>query len=119
VTKGSTETSARIIGSMIDYTWAAESSRNSARLIRRMADPTTKIVTMTVTEKGYNCDLATRDLIMEDPANAWISESKSPLVRLVNGKAPVTSALGYITGALSLIKAQDKEPFTVLSCDNL
>jgi len=42
---------------------------------------------------------------MEEPGNSWIAQSKSPLLRLVNGNAPVTSAIGYVTGALSLIKA--------------
>lgn len=79
-----------------------------------------KIVSLTVTEKGYCCDLTTGQLDLEHPSVAWLNDSKATdkLTRLQEGDAP-QSALGYLIQALSVLKSQGKDPFTVMSCDNL
>ena len=73
VTKGSDDTvSSRVIGSMTDYIWAGKDAAHAMKLLKQMADPSTRVVTLTVTEKGYTCNLATGELDMNNPANTWI-----------------------------------------------
>ena len=38
----------------------------------KLVDPSTKICTLTVTEKGYNADLTTGLLDMDSKANNWM-----------------------------------------------
>lgn len=63
-------------------------------VVRRIADPATEIVTLTVTEAGYHLRPGTRDL---DPA------------------VPPTSPLALLARGL----VRRSAPITVLSCDNL
>lgn len=79
-----------------------------ARVLEAMADPAIRIVTLTVTEKGYCHEPASGAL---DPAHPDIAHDLSePLPR---------SAPGYLVRALELRRARGLRPFTVLSCDNL
>ena len=74
-----------------------------------MADPRIRIVSLTVTEKGYCHDPATGNL---DPDHADIRHD------LANPEAPL-SAPGLIVRALELRREAGHAPFTVLCCDNL
>ena len=77
-------------------------------LVARMADPTTRIVSLTVTEKGY-CYVPSSGAL--DPDHADIQhdiESATP-----------RSAAGFIVRALQRRHDAGLRPFTVLSCDNL
>jgi len=74
-----------------------------------MADPRIRIVSLTVTEKGYCHDPASGNL---DPRHPDI------LHDLVAPEDPV-SAPGLIVRALELRRAVGIAPFTVLCCDNL
>jgi fructuronate reductase len=80
-----------------------------ARLVEAMASPDTHIVTLTVTEKGYNLDPAAGALIHDDPDLA--SDLKSL-------ERPRT-APGFIVAALARRRAAGMKPFTAISCDNL
>ncbi|HMF69010.1 MAG TPA: mannitol dehydrogenase family protein, partial [Phyllobacterium sp.] len=72
-------------------------------------DPEVKIVSLTVTEKGY----------CYSPATASLDESHADIVHdLANTAAPL-SAIGFIVEALARRRANGIEPFTLLSCDNL
>lgn len=121
VTKGSDgKTTADVIGSMTDYIWAGEGALAAARLVARLGHPDTRVVSLTVTEKGYCCDLSTGLLDMSHPAISWLgtSEAAGRLEALVNGSAPL-SAMGVLVAGLSEVKRRGGEPFTILSCDNL
>ena len=48
---------ARVIGSLIECLYAPD---DPEAVIEKMADPDTKIITLTITEGGYNFDSATR-----------------------------------------------------------
>ncbi|MAZ76052.1 MAG: mannitol dehydrogenase [Micavibrio sp.] len=96
---------ARIVGSIIE-TMHAPSSPEA--VLNRLADDNIKILSLTVTEKGY-CFDSNQDL---DQSNAFIQED------LANLSVPKT-ALGYIVSALKNRKDQSQSPFTVMSCDNL
>lgn len=78
-------------------------------VLARMAGPSTRIVSLTVTEKGYYLDVASGRLLLEAPAVA---------ADLADPSHPKT-ILGLIVQALRLRRAAGVAPFTVLSCDNL
>ena len=78
-------------------------------LIAAMADPAVRIVSLTITEKGYGADLASGDLNLSDAA---IQHD------LMNPGQP-RSALGLVAAALQRRRAAGVPPFTLLSCDNL
>ncbi len=96
--------SARVIGSMIDFT-----PIEAEATIARMADPEIRIVSLTITEGGYYVDAET------DGFNA-----NHPDMRHDAGSAdaPVT-VFGMILAALRRRRDAGLAPFTVMSCDNL
>ncbi len=93
-----------IIGSIVDYLHAPD---DPAAVLKLLTDPAIKIVTLTVTEGGYNTDEKGR-FKLEDPGVA----------RDLKGDVPSTS-FGYLTEALRRRRDAGVPPFTVLSCDNL
>lgn len=97
---------ARIVGALRDVIVAPQETE---RLLAVMSDPRIRIVTLTVTEKGYHHDPATGDLREDD------TEIRHDLDRR---DAPRT-ALGFIVEALRRRRDAGTLPFTVLSCDNL
>ncbi|CAB3674084.1 mannitol dehydrogenase family protein [Paraburkholderia rhynchosiae] len=79
-------------------------------LFARLADPCVRIVSLTVTEKGYCRDPKTGDVALHDPAVAR---------DLQNPHAPRTVP-GILVAALRKRRdTANAQPFTVLSCDNL
>lgn len=106
VLRSASGTATRVVGSVIDVLVAAG---QSSGLIAAMTDPCTRIVSLTITEKGY----------CHDPATGTLNPDH-PDVRhdLAHPDLPV-SAPGLIVRALDLRRAADIPPFTVLCCDNL
>ena len=98
--------SAEVVGSMISYVPVEE--HNSA-LIKQMADPAVRIVTLTVTEGGYYVDPATQDFDADHPD---IQHDAA------NPCTPRT-AFGAMAAALRLRRNRGAGPFTGQSCDNL
>lgn len=81
---------------------------NPSAVMDRLLDDNVKILSLTITEKGY-CYNQQGDL---DLTNANIqNDLKTP-------DAPKT-AYGYIVGALARRRQKGMKPFTVMSCDNL
>ena len=80
-----------------------------AALVARLASPETKLVTLTVTEKGYYMNIAAQTLLESSPGIAH---------DIAHIGAPVTP-LGFLVAGLAARKAAGLTPFTVLSCDNL
>jgi mannitol 2-dehydrogenase len=74
-----------------------------------MADPSTRIVSLTVTEGGYNFHPVTGEFDAENPA---VQADLAP------GAVPATT-FGLITEALVRRRSRGIEPFTVMSCDNI
>lgn len=96
----------RIIGSILDV---LDASTQRAQLIETMADPAIRIVSLTVTEKGY----------CHDPSTGELDEKHPDIVHdLAHPEMPV-SAPGIIVAALALRQQRGLAPFTVMSCDNL
>ncbi|GLI24699.1 fructuronate reductase [Xanthobacter flavus] len=96
----------RVIGSLRRLLVAP---RDPEALLAAMCDPRVRIVTLTVTEKGY----------CHDPASGTLDEAH-PDIRadLASPQRPV-SAPGYLVEALARRRAAGVAPFTVLTCDNL
>jgi mannitol 2-dehydrogenase len=99
-------TSAEVCGSMIDYVPLQE---GNGPLIERMAGPSIRIVSLTVTEGGYYIDPATKDFDAGHPDIRHDAE---------NPGTPRT-AFGAIIAALRLRRDRGNGPFTGLCCDNL
>jgi fructuronate reductase len=96
----------RVIGALLDSVVARE---NPSRLVERMADPATRIVSLTVTEKGY----------CHTPQTGDLDERHPDVVHDLNNFEAPRSAPGFIVAALARRRAQGLSPFTVLCCDNL
>jgi mannitol 2-dehydrogenase len=95
----------RVIGAMIDYLHAPT---DPEAVIARLASPELKIVTLTVTEGGYNIDEASGAFVIDAP----------DVAHDLSGKPPKT-AFGFIVEALVRRRKDGIPPFTVVSCDNL
>jgi fructuronate reductase len=96
----------RVIGALTASLVAPEQPQ---AVLNAMADSRCHIVSLTVTEKGYCYDPASRALCLDHP---------DIVHDLAHPVAP-RSAIGFIVRALALRRAAGLAPFTVLSCDNL
>ncbi|MNK54835.1 Mannitol 2-dehydrogenase [compost metagenome] len=96
----------RIIGSILETIVAPEDPK---RLVERMADPRVLIVTLTVTEKGYLTNLASRSLLREHP----------DIVHDLENPDRPRSIFGFILAATRRRRKERSRPLTLLSCDNL
>jgi mannitol 2-dehydrogenase len=96
----------RVIGSIVEYLFAPD---DPEAVIERMVAESTRIVSLTITEGGYNINDATGDF---DVANPDVIHDLEP------GAVPRTT-FGLITEALRRRRKQGLAPFTVMSCDNL
>ncbi|SMB79898.1 mannitol dehydrogenase family protein [Deinococcus hopiensis] len=97
---------ARVIGAIVEFLFAPDAPE---AVIERLAAPTTRIVSLTVTEGGYSVNNATGEF---DPSGADLQHD------LAAGAVPRT-VFGFITEGLRRRRERGLEPFTVLSCDNM
>jgi mannitol 2-dehydrogenase len=97
---------ARVIGSIVRHLYAPD---DPERVLHVLTDPRTRIVSLTVTEGGYNIDPVSGSFDIDNPA-----------VRadLVPGEVP-TTMFAYVVEALRRRRAAGTAPFTVMSCDNV
>lgn len=96
----------RVIGSVLDVLVAPESP---AALVARMAAPETRIVSLTVTEKGY----------CHDPATGRLKADHPDIVHDLANPAAPRSAVGMLVAGLKARRDAGLGPFTALCCDNL
>lgn len=95
----------RIIGSVLDVMVAPESPE---KVIAAMADQRIKIISLTITEKGY----------CQDPATGQLNVLNKDIIHdLANPASPIT-AIGFLVAALHE-RFKQQQPVTILSCDNL
>ncbi|WP_457967329.1 mannitol dehydrogenase family protein [Arthrobacter sp. D1-29] len=97
---------ARIIGSIVNYLFAPD---NPEAVIAKMASPAIRIVSLTVTEGGYNFHHVTGEFNADNP---------DVVHDLQPGASPRTT-FGLITAALARRRQRGLAPFTILSCDNI
>lgn len=94
----------RVIGAIREWLCAPE---EPGAVLARLADPAVRLVTLTITEKGYA--LAADGVDFSNPEIAH---------DLAAPEAP-RSAVGYLVAGLRLRRDRGIAPYTVLSCDNL
>lgn len=96
-----------VIGSIIGIE-SASSDHDS--VVARMADPATRIISLTITEGGYGIDPATGQF-----GGAGDSRIEADLAAVESSQ----SWLGLIIHALRARSDADAGPITVMSCDNI
>ena len=97
---------ARVIGSIVEYLFAPDDPEAA---IEKMAAPSTRIVSLTITEGGYNLNAVTGE---------FNSSDESVVADLRPGAVPRT-VFGLVTEALARRRERGIPPFSVLSCDNI
>jgi fructuronate reductase len=104
--RGPQGVSARVVGSIARVLVAP---RDPAAVLEALAAPATRIVSLTITEKGYGLDPATGGLDRAHPSIAGdLADPARP-----------QGAVGFIVEALRLRRERGLGGFTVLCCDNL
>jgi len=99
------ETTFRVIGSIREVLVAPE---DPPSVFARLAAPTTRIVTLTVTEKGYTLS-----------AEGGLDETHPDIIHdLANPREP-RSAVGYVVEGLRRRFSAGLAPYAVVACDNL
>jgi mannitol 2-dehydrogenase len=96
----------RVVGSIVEYLLAPD---DPEAVVEKLADGHTRIVSLTITERGYNTDPVT-----------GVFDVSTPDVRADLGPhAALRSTFGLVIEALARRRNRGLPPFTVLSCDNL
>lgn len=98
---------ARVIGSIVDYLFAPD---DPEKVIELLAAPTTRIVSLTITEGGYSIDPVTGEF---DPSSNDLKAD------IANPDGAPTSAFGLIIAGLRRRRDAGLPPFTIQSCDNI
>ena len=95
----------RIIGSITELLYAPD---DPEAVIIKLCVPNIKVVSLTITEGGYNVDPIT---------GAFLSDAAPIRADL---EAPIPSTVfGFVTEALKRRRDAGIDPFTVMSCDNI
>jgi len=95
-----------VIGSIIDFKMG---TTDPEPVIAKMADANTKIVSLTITEGGYNFNPTTGEFNFENPDIQH--ELRHP-------HDPIT-VYGFLTAALKRRRDAGLPAFTIMSCDNI
>lgn len=98
---------ARVIGSVLDMLHVPD---DPEAVLALLSDPQIRIVSLTVTEGGYNTDVTTGEFLLSTPAIA---------ADLAPGTDAPRTVFGLVVEALARRRAAGTPPFTVLSCDNI
>jgi fructuronate reductase len=124
LTAGEQESSVELIGSVVDVVYPAEETE---RVLAALAAPSTRVVTLTITEKGYarrpdgSLDV---DAVAEDLAvlgAEYGADSADPVAPGGSQGAvrPASSAIGLLVRGLGARVRESGAPVTVLTCDNM
>ncbi|MBU2664221.1 mannitol dehydrogenase family protein [Actinoplanes bogorensis] len=97
---------ARVIGSIKEYLFAPD---DPDAVIEKMASPDIRIVSLTVTEGGYNFHAVTGE---------FMADNKDVQHDLAEPGRPRTT-FGLITAAIERRRERGLPPFTIMSCDNI
>lgn len=100
------EDTAYRLGALNELYWGIE---DAEKIINKIADKDIKIITLTITEGGYNIEKITGAFILED---------ENIRHDLENRNSPKT-AFGYVAEGLRRRMNLGNGPITILSCDNL
>lgn len=104
--RGAERETARVITSIGKVLVAPEDPR---AVISLLADPAIRVVTLTITEKGYGYD----------PVSGGLDRSHPDIAADLDDLHAPRSAMGFLSAGLAARRENRTPPFTVLSCDNL
>ncbi len=104
-TRSTDRNEAQVIASL--HSVLSTAHHGADAIIGAIADPATRIVSLTITEKGYCANQA-----------GALDETHPDILADLTQPAP-RSAIGYLVRGLSARKAGGGAPLTVLSCDNM
>jgi mannitol 2-dehydrogenase len=96
----------RVIGALTQYLFAPEQREHA---LQTLAGDQTRVVSLTITEGGYNFDQVTGEFDASSP---------DVIADLEHPETPST-VFGYLCEALNRRRLAGRPPFTVLSCDNV
>lgn len=94
------------IGSLTELIYAPDDAKS---LINKIADPNIRIISMTITEGGYNIDKESGKFNLQD---------KAVKADIANPSEPRT-VFGFLAEGLRRRRSADAGPVTILICDNL
>lgn len=100
------ERNQRVIRSLIDVTVAPEDPQKALDVL---CDPAIKLVTLTVTQKGY----------YYDPQNGSLDFENHDIQNCLSDMDPPSTAIGYLVAALEKRMQTGAPPLTIMSCDNM
>jgi fructuronate reductase len=96
----------QVVGTLLEVLVAPD---DPAAVLARLADDDTRIVGLTITEKGYH----------RDPASGALNTADPDIVHDIASPSAPRTALGFIVHAMQQRRARGASPVTLLSCDNL
>jgi mannitol 2-dehydrogenase len=105
VEQDNNRTGAHVTGAMIDYLEPGD----VAGIVARLADPSIRIVSLTITEGGY----------FIDPASGVFNPTHPDIVADAQNPAAPKTVFGLIVAGLKARREKNIPPFTVMSCDNI
>lgn len=94
------------VGSIIGFAYAPD---DPEAVLSLLADPATRIASLTVTEGGYHVHAVTGEL---DTSDAGLAADLA-------GAHPPQTVFGYLVEGLRLRRDAGLAPFTIMSCDNV
>lgn len=97
---------AYLIGSLVELIWGVE---NPEAVINKVADKDIRILTLTITEGGYNIEKSTGEFMLNN----------EPVKHDLQYPASPKTVFGFVAEGLRRRKALGNGPVTILSCDNL
>lgn len=97
---------ARVIGSVTEYLFAPD---NPGAVLEKLAHPDSKIISLTITEGGYNFNASTGEFQMAEP----------PIQYDLNHPENPVTVFGYLTQALKRRRDRGVTGLTIQSCDNI
>ncbi len=103
---GDTTAQRRLIGAVAKVLAARDQPQ---AVIDALADPSVRVVTLTITEKGYGLD----------PSGERLDQTRADVGADLGGQWPPATALGFLAHALERRRVSDLPGLTLISCDNL
>jgi fructuronate reductase len=97
---------AQVIGALTRLLVAPE---DPSAVVARIAHADTRIVSLTVTEKGYH----------QDPASGELRLADADIAHDISRPLAPCSTIGILVRGLHLRMKRERSPLTLLSCDNL
>lgn len=94
------------LGALVELIWGMEDPEG---IINKIADKDIRIITLTITEGGYNMEKSTGTFMLQD---------EKVVHDLQNPSTPQT-VFGYVAEGLRRRMNRGNGPVTILSCDNL